>query len=315
MLKDTTRAVYEEMARRGVSCEIVDESRSLLRYKRNGRVYYLRSSVSEQSSAVGVIIADNKQLSSKIVKSLGVKVPDESIFLNLMEAKKFLQQYSEIVVKPIGEAHGNGVTMGVSNDDELQAAIDYAVLASRIHRKILLQKQVTGDDIRVLIIGGKYAAAARRVPAYIVGDGFATIKELIERENKENVDRGGDDTSKLGYISLAVAERFVDDTSLVPDKGERVQVVDVSNMGMGGTTEDVTDLVPQDVREQAAKIAEDLRLPTCGIDFITKNIEDSKGYYFIEINASPGLGIHLHPVKGSAQPVDVLFVDWLLEIT
>ena len=74
--------------------------------------------------------------------------------------------------------------------------------------RILVEKFAPGDDYRLLVVGDKMVAAARREPAQVIGDGCSTIRQLVDEVNADP--RRGDDHAtvlskiKLDPIALAV---------------------------------------------------------------------------------------------------------------
>lgn len=311
MLKVTAAAIVKELARRNIPYEIIDAERSMVQYMHKGTWRYIRSALDDSSSPVGVSIADSKPISSRLVRAMGIQAPDELILKDDTDLEGFLNTYGTVVVKPADAAHGDGVTINISDMNALAAAITIAKKHS-VSGIIIVQQQVDGNDLRVLVIGGKVAAATERVSALVTGDGVSTILQLIEQEN-ENPDRGENYTKKLNVINMDAVRSFLkDNVHAVAKKGEKVQVVGPVNIGLGGTSTDKTDIIPASIAAEACAIAEKLHLNVCGVDFITSDMADETKYFYIEANSCPSFGLHLYPAVGKTRPVDVLFVDHLL---
>ena len=312
MLKITAASVAKEFTRRGIPFEVIDEARSMLKFKHNDAWKYVRGSLDDSASPVGVSIADSKSICSKMVSAIGVMTPDE-FFVAPHDNLMFPDALGTVVVKPSDAAHGNGVTINVKTQEELDKAIDTARTHS-VSGNVLVQQQVSGNDLRVLVINGKIAAATERVPASVTGNGIFSIEQLIERENADNPDRGENYMKKLNFIDIQAAKTYLaKKLQNVPQKDETVQVVRAVNIGLGGTSIDRTDELPRVIAEQALAIARELHVNVCGVDFMTSDIADDKKYYFIEANACPSFGLHLNPAEGKPRPVDIMFVDYLLE--
>jgi cyanophycin synthetase len=313
--KITARNIYQELQARGVETEVIDAEAGLLRYRKGGQWHIVRSSTPDTSSFTGGFMSDRKPLAYAIAQSEGVPIPRTCVVDVGEDAPAYdlLKTCSPLVVKPSDGAHGDGVTVGVTTAQQLKVAIQQAKAATQ-KGKVVVQQQVNGDDMRVLIIGGRVVAAAHRLPAKVIGDGKRTIRELIEYENTTDPDRGYNYEKKLNKIDLPAAERFLGERldSEVPSNGERVQVVGTANIGTGGEAHDVTDDVQASpLAGYAEQLAQAFRLDVCGVDFLW---DKPKGeLYFIEINACPSFGLHLMPVQGRPRNVAKDFVDFLLQ--
>jgi len=313
MLRITAKSIIDEFDARGITYQIVNETRSIVRYKIGDTWRFLRSSLTEFASPVGVSIADNKHLTREIIKLLDIQAPAEVAVKSIDNAQELLSAHDEIVIKPCDAAHGNGVSTGITSAKHLAKAVDYAREASP-SGDVIAQEMVYGQDIRILIIGGSYAAACERVPACVNGDGSSTVEELIFEENDTNPLRGDNYTNALNKIDMSAAKQFSGaKLHETPRKNEEVQVVGTANLGTGGMSRDITDLIPQAIIEQAESISKFVGLPICGVDYIAEDIADAKTYNLIELNACPSFGLHLYPTTGKQQPVDILFVDYLME--
>lgn len=315
MLKTTARSIFDELQRRSIEVEIIDASTGLIGYRSNGVWHYVSSSTPASSSAVGAKIANSKQATSKVAESIKIKTPLTAVDLDDSAARDFLQLHKQVVVKPTDGAHGNGVTTDIMTVQHLETSIASARLADS-KDSYIMQNQVDGDDVRILIINGKFTAAAMRRPAEVHGDGIRTLRSLIQHENKTNTERGLNYTKTLNVIDIVAAEQYLGvlmDT-VVPESGEVVRVTGPANIGTGGTAYDVTERIPEAIRSQSEAIASEISLSTLGVDFMAVDIDDPETYAFIEANSCPSFGLHLSPHRGDSQPVDRLFVDYLLEV-
>ncbi len=173
-----------------------------------------------------------------------------------------------------------------------------------------------GADYRLLIVGDKVVAAARREPAQVIGDGMSTIRELVDEINRDP--RRSDDHAtaltkiKLEAIALAtLAEQNYTPDSVVP-AGERVLIRRNANLSTGGTATDVTDRVHPEVAARAIEAARVVGLDMAGVDVIAVDISrplEEQGGVVVEVNAGPGLRMHLEPSAGNARPVGEAIVD------
>lgn len=313
MLRITARSIAKEFDSRGVKYEIVDKDKSILRYKNHAKWHYLRSSLCEFASPVGVSIADNKRVSRIVAQELGLNTPEECDANSTKDTRQFLKQHKRLVVKPIDAAHGDGVTTGVSSMSKAEVAIEIARGYSP-SKTVILQEMVDGEDLRLLVIDKKVVAATKRVHASVTGDGVSTIEELINNENSQNDLRGENYMKSLNIIDIDAARRHLGKNMLtVVREGVSVPVVGTANIGTGGTCVDITDSIPKEAQQKAVDFSQHIGLPVCAVDFIASDITYEKSYKFIEVNSCPSFGLHLRPSVGNAQPVDILFVDYLME--
>ncbi len=308
MLKITAQLLVKEATARRWPVEIVDDSVGLLRITLpNGHVALLRSVVSETVGALQVWIADNKSLTYRFAEEFGVSYPKTWKLTSEDDGMAALEACNTIVIKPLDASHGHGVTVGVSTEEALQGALQEA---RRYGSPVLAQQYVTGDDYRLLYIGGELAAACIRVPAQVIGDGERTIKQLIELENTRP-ERGTDYTTRLNHIDIAAAERYLGERleGEIPPEGQVTQVVGTANIGTGGQSIDRTADVPEILLTEARKMVDGLKMSICGVDFMYDKATGEA--YFIELNVSPSFGLHAFPHEGAPQPVAKLYLDWL----
>ncbi len=137
---------------------------------------------SEQTSAIGVDIAGDKGVTKQLLSAAGIPVAEWVVVGSAGEAvDAFAQLDAPVVVKPVSGHHGQDVFV-VFTVEEVVAAYDAAAAGGRL---VLVESYVTGRDYRVLVVGGRVAAAAELSPARVVGDGVSEIAALVERVNAD----------------------------------------------------------------------------------------------------------------------------------
>ncbi len=222
-----------------------------------------------------------------------------------------------MVMKPVGLTGGHAVFTGLNSVKELEEAWDKIKdhMASKPHLRekqgnIIIQKQVSGKDYRVLVINGKVEIATHRIPARVEGDGKHTIRELIEIENENPARDKSLPTHTLKPIVIdeelekVVKENgySLDDT---PPNGEIVQVRNVASMSQGGITADVTDKLNPQIRFICESMAKSIHANVLGIDVlvedITKPLTPENGS-ILEMNTMPEAYLNTHPVIGKQYP-------------
>jgi cyanophycin synthetase len=292
-------------------------SRSLLRLGQGRHQRLVCAALTSQSSAVGVDIAADKNLSKQMLAAAGIPVPDGIAAWSADEAAEAARQLGgQVVIKPLGGSHGSNLTIGVRTAGEAAAAYLKAAVKTDA---VLVEAFVPGTDYRVLVIDGRIAAAAELRPASVTGDGEHTIGQLVAIANTDPR-RGQGHSRELTRIKLdtdAMAhldELGLDDHS-VPAGGQLVTLRRNANLSTGGTSRDVTELVHPEVADMCSRAAAVSGLDVCGIDLRLADISVPPGSGqpggVIELNACPGLRMHLAPTEGTARDVASMVVDSL----
>lgn len=311
-MNTSVNEIYAALQKRGVDVDpvVLPSGATMLLFDYAGKVRSISGTSPDLTSATGRTIANNKYATYTYAQRLGMPVPMTESYVDATQAEAFLGSYGRIVVKPLDGAHGNGVTTGIVTTEQLRSAVDKARTVSD---NVILQQQVTGSDLRILVIGGQLAAVAERVPASVTGDGERSVKALIEHENASNPLRGLNYEKPLNRIDVDVASQFLGEAGMsdVPAKNENVIVVGTANIGTGGHAVNRTGLVPAAMVEQAVMLAESIGVYTCGVDFLYD--ADRQEWHLIEVNSSPSFGLHLWPTEGDPIDVTELFVSRLLQ--
>ncbi|XWK86644.1 MAG: cyanophycin synthetase [Phormidium sp.] len=223
-----------------------------------------------------------------------------------------------VAVKPVVGHKGIGVTANVQNGDELEHAFNRAVKAIPETQPvdIIVEKSYHGSDFRLLCVNGKFVAATERRPAWVVGDGYSTIAELIDKENGKP-ERLDTPTSPMGKIQVDEAmEMYLDEQNLTMDSvieaDKTIYLRKVANLSAGGVSIDATPTVHPDNIILAQDIAQHFRLVCMGIDVITGTLAESwktGNFAILEINAAPGIYMHLNPAFGESVDVPSFIVE------
>jgi cyanophycin synthetase len=218
-----------------------------------------------------------------------------------------------VVVKPSDGNHARGVFTNLMAREEVEAAYAAAVVEGS---GVIVERYVRGSEHRLLIVGGKLAAAARGEVAKVIGDGQSTINELIDSQINSDPRRGAAEEFVLDIIDLSdnpVARLEVSRQGFTPDAippaGREVLIV-----RSGNHTDDVTDLVHPETAATASLAARIVGLDIAGVDLVCEDISrplDAQRGAIVEVNAGPGLLMHLKPAIGQPRPVGRAIVDEL----
>ncbi|MEM1434538.1 MAG: cyanophycin synthetase [Pseudomonadota bacterium] len=276
----------------------------------------LQATITSETPHIAVELASEKDETNRILGDLGLPVPRQAVVGRLRRAEQAAERIGyPVVVKPLDANHGRGVTTDIRTADELEAAYDKAKEHSKV---VIVETYLEGLDHRLLVVNGRLIAAAKRVPAHVVGDGTHTVVELVERIN-EDPRRGIGHEKVLTRISLdAQAERMLADKGYDQDSvlaaDEVVYLQPTANLSTGGTAVDVTDVIHPDNRSMAERAILALGLDVGGVDFITTDITRSYrevGGGICECNAAPGFRMHVAPSEGTPRDVAGPVIDML----
>jgi len=276
----------------------------------------IQATVTSDTSSIGVEIACDKEDTKHLLGQAQVPVPKGDIIRSERGLKEAIEYVGyPIVLKPINGNHGRGITANVNNWEDALVAFE---AAKAISRSVIVEKYITGEDYRLLVINYKLVAAAKRTPAHVEGDGSSTIQQLIDSVN-EDPRRGYGHEKVLTIIKvddmtkgiLEAAELTLD--SVLPE-GKILQLKDTANLSTGGTATDVLDLVHPANVFMAERISKIIGLDICGIDVMTSDISiplKETGGAVLEVNAGPGFRMHLAPTSGLPRNVAFPVIDML----
>ncbi|HEY0079684.1 MAG TPA: cyanophycin synthetase [Pyrinomonadaceae bacterium] len=312
-LGPSTKAIVDEAARRGVPWFRIGQG-SLVQLGYGKQRKFIQAAICDDTRAIGVELAGDKDLTKTLLEQISIPVPRGIRAETGDEAVDALERIgAPVVVKPLDGRQGKGVSLNLSTPEEVAHAFH---LAREFSDYVLVEEQCMGKNYRVLVIDGEMAAASERLPAHVVGDGFRTVSELIELTNRDPLRGEGHEKPLtqivIDPIVLAHLQKNGMGLDHIPRAGETVFLRDGINLSTGGTASDVTRLVHPSVAQMCIRAARVVGLNICGVDLvledIAKPLSEQRGGV-IELNASPGLRMHLYPSEGRAQNVAEKIVD------
>ncbi|YAL81873.1 cyanophycin synthetase [Dermacoccaceae bacterium W4C1] len=313
----STAAIIEEAVSRDIPFTRLNEH-SLVQLGQGVHAQRIRATMTSRTSALAVDIAGDKNLTTRLLSSAGLPVPKAETVRSADSAAAAARRVGyPVVVKPLDGNHGRGVCLNLTDGEQVRQAFDVAVAQSR-RGIVQVESYITGKDYRCLIIGGRMAAIAERVPAHVIGDGEHTVAELVEMTNADP--RRGVGHEKV-LTRIVVDEAAIElvreqgfEMDQVPPVEVMVKLVMTGNMSTGGISVDRTvDAHPDNVEiaEEAARL---IGLDVAGIDFICPDITlpvRETGGAICEVNAAPGFRMHTHPTVGEPQFIAKPVVDLL----
>ena len=314
-LGPSTRSIVEAAKARGIPSRRLTEG-SLVRLGQGAKQRRILAAETDCTGAVAETIAQDKELTRTLLAEAGIPVPEGRPVADAADAWVVAEEIgTPVVVKPRYGNQGRGVSVDLATREEVERAWQ---VAREEDSSVVVERFVAGDDYRLLVVGGAVVAAARRHPPTVVGDGALSVRQLVEKVN-EDPRRCGDHAGSLSPVAIDdVALAVLQEQGLVPESipevGRMVLLRQNANLSTGGTAEDVTDAVHPEVAARAIEAARIIGLDVAGIDIVTSDIsqplEPQRGVV-IEVNAGPGLRMHLEPTVGTPRNVGAAIVDTL----
>jgi cyanophycin synthetase len=313
----STQALLDEAALRDIPYIRLNEH-SLVQLGQGVHQKRIRATMTSETSALATDIASDKELTLSLLANAGLPVPKSDSVRDADHAVAAAKRIGyPVVVKPLDGNHGRGVGLDLRDEDAVRAAFEVAKRESR-RGWVLVESFVTGNDYRVLVVGGRMAALAERVAAHVVGDGTHTVAELVEETNADPRRGVGHEKVltriKLDDAAVELLRKQGYEPGSVPGKGEVVRLTLTGNMSTGGISIDRTMEAHPDNVEIAENAARVVGLDVAGIDFIAPDIGEpvrETGGAIVEVNAAPGFRMHTHPTVGEPQYVAKPVLDLL----
>ena len=312
-LGPSTGAIVAAGLERGIPFYRLSEG-SLIQFGWGSRQRRIQAAEMDRTSAIAQSIAQDKQLSKQLLAAAGVPVPEGQTIDNVDEAWAVACALGlPVVVKPQDGNHGRGVTVNVETREQLEAGFRSAAEAGS---RVIVERYIPGSDYRMLVIGDKLIAAARREPPLVTGDGVQTIQALVDEVNRDPRRGSGHATSltriPIDDIALACLANQNLTLDAVPALGQPVVLRNNANLSTGGTATDVTDQVHPELAARAVTAAQMVGLEICGVDVVCQSVlrpleEQSGGV--VEVNAAPGLRMHLSPSYGTGRRVGEAIIN------
>lgn len=283
-------------------------------FEYEGKEYKFAVAKGEDVTQEAMKIAKDKYITKNYLLEKNVSVPQGKKFDKTTDDEMILNYANQlgypVVLKPTNANLGEGVIANIQNKGELEQALKQ-VRNDLGYQNIIVEKHIEGEEVRVYVINGKVIAAMKRIPAYIIGDGKHTIKELIALKNEErrkNPNYKGrniiidkelkQNIEKVGY-----------DLNSILEEGKQLFLRNKSNISAGGESIDVTDEITDEIKNLAVAATKAIPgLAQAGVDIIVNEKENSGAV--LEINTRPGIGGHLFPSEGKARDIPKAIIDY-----
>ncbi|MFZ4535991.1 cyanophycin synthetase [Propionivibrio sp.] len=268
----------------------------------------------DRTSAIAETISRDKDLTKFLLQSCGLPIPEGRLVVDADDAWEAAEEIGlPVVVKPRDGNHGRGVSTNLTSRQDVEAAYQLALDEAG---EVIVERFILGNEHRLLVVGGKLVAAARGEEACVTGDGESTITKLIDDQLNSDPRRGTTENCPLNLIlleddpavRLELERQGFHADSIAPD-GQKILIQRNGNVAL-----DVTDLVHPSVAAVASLAARIVGLDIAGVDLVCEDISrplDEQRGAIVEVNAGPGLLMHLKHANGGPRPVGRAIVEHL----
>ena len=317
-LGPSTGSIVQSAVERNIPYRRLTEG-SLVQFGWGSKQKRIQAAETSQTSAIAEAIAQDKELTKDLLHAAGVAVPMGKVVDNAEDAVQVAHDLGKlgntVVIKPRDGNQGKGVAVNIQSESQVREAFE---VAQHYGSKIIVERYMPGQDFRLLVVGDKLIAAARRDPPNVNGDGVSTIQQLVDKVNLDPLRGDGHATPltkiRLDDIAIATLAKQNYQIDSIPRVGERIVLRNNANLSTGGSATDVTDDVHPDLAASAVTAAKMVGLDICGVDVVCEAVYKSleeQGGGVVEVNAAPGLRMHLNPSYGKAQPVGEAIISLL----
>jgi cyanophycin synthetase len=296
----------------GVRITMLDEERSLREFEKAGKKVLVLHDMPSLNELISARLVSDKALVKRVLHRYGILVPPGTKETRISKVFELIDRgilKFPLVVKPVEGSQGSAVFVGVDDKRWLSIAIQEVFKYNRRTKgrtnSFIVEKFVRGDDYRLLVLDGKVLTVLMRKPAYVIGDGTSSIRQLIDQYNRQP------EVGKFQPLCPIVRDLELDrhirqqnltENTIVP-KGKRIVLRKNANVSTGGRSFECADRVHPEYKKMALRIAKIFKLRFCGIDLIATDISKFTDFAVIEINETPGFDIHEQPYRGRPFPV------------
>jgi cyanophycin synthetase len=240
-------------------------------------------------------VASDKPLSYRLLTEAGIPVPEHVVIdpRDFPEAQSFLERGpAPCLVKPATGRGGEGVIGSIRTPSQLRRALLHASAESSV---LLVERQLDGDQFRVVVLQGEILAILRRVRPRVLGDGEASVAELMRREYEARLKvegAAGLKPFRIGLDCVHTLEEQGFSLSSVPPADASVTVMTATNFGGTRDSEAIASPFSAKVEAEIVRSADVLGVRLAGVDLITSDPSRSLascGGAILDVGPAPAL--------------------------
>jgi cyanophycin synthetase len=305
-LGPSTRAILAAAEARDIPWQRLNDG-NLVQLGHGARARRVWTAETDRTSAIGETVSRDKELVRSLLEACGVPVPEGRAVTSAEDAWEAAQDMGlPVVVKPRDGNHGRGVSLDLATREEVEEAWRIALPEGS---DVLVERCIRGVEHRLLVVGNRLVAAARGEEAWVTGDGASTVQALVDAQLNTDPRRGTTEEFPLNVIRLTddpvclfdLRRQGLSGPDAVPSAGARIRV-----QRNGNVVHDCTDQVHPRVAAKAVLAARIVGLDIAGVDLVAEDVSrplEDQGGAIVEVNAGPGLLMHLRPASGQPRPV------------
>ncbi len=315
LLGPSTQAIADEAENRKIPYQRLD-SYNLVQLGTGKYNKRIRATITSDTNLIAVETADNKYLTTLMLKDAGIPVLETIKTNKLGDIFAFYNKLNApIVIKPTEGYLGKNLRVNLKEKKKIEDAYHYAM---QYNEEVIAQPYYNGNVYRLLVINYKFIAATELIPPYITGNSSETIQQLIDKLNTDPARQKGDKSNltkvEIDDITIDIIKLKGYDLSSVLEEGEVLYLKNSGNMRLGGTAKDVTDIVHPFTVFLAERASKVINLNVAGIDIIAEDISkpfESNPGYILEVNAAPDFRMHIMPTIGNKRDVASKLIEML----
>lgn len=317
-LDASSQLILYEAEKIGIQWRIVPDT-EIIELNYNNKIQYFRKKTPSTNSSISAAVCREKfackvllqRANINVVSGFTIYKDDSDIYIESLW--KSLQK--PLVLKPSQGTEGKGVEVNLTKFSDCLNKVREYFESPLYEGGLILEEMFIGSEYRILATREKVMAVMERKPAFIVGDGEHSVKDLVELENNNSL-RNIAKTLYPHIILDSTSKELLDEQGLdltsIPAKDQLVRLKRVSNISVGGVAIDRTDEIHESVREIALQAVQAIPgLMWAGIDFMTKDIfapQSQTSYVIIEINSAPEFDMHDIPMQGKSRGITKEFL-------
>ena len=308
------QVIFDSLIEAGIQVQVISKRFKVLRVTHLGQNILIKGTSFPVNSQPSCIIANNKYLTKKILKSENILTPESYLAQTSRQARLIIinKNLFPCVLKPSTGAHGNKVYANIETLQELDAIMP-DIFPVKGKKDVLIEEFVSGSDYRVLVVGNKISAIMERIPAHVIGDGVSSLRQLITKFNKNPLVGKKYEKPMCKILLNGEVKRNLKKKGLnlgyIPENNQQVMLRQNANISTGGIGMDATKEAPEIVKNTAIQAAKAIGIEITGVDIIYNKL--SQKAYVLELNDQPGIDIHHYPVIGQAQNVALDIINYL----
>lgn len=295
----------------GIKSEVIVRS-LMAKFTYKEKHWFIINTVLPVNNVPSSTIAKRKNLTYKVLNKHKIPVAEQLEATEYKDALEFYKKHMNVVVKPVQNLGGKGVSILPRTEDEFMMAYQHAEKNDKSKTKVnvLVERFITGNNYRLLVCDNKVIGAVYRKPAAVIGDGIHSISDLISIANQQRKDNLlmpiliDTEVAKC----LALKDLTMDFT---PQNGQEILLRFNANLSTGGTTEECLTQIDPYYLDLAVKASKTIGLKVAGVDLIAEDITKQDNCVINEINYNPGLRVHYKVDKGDVYPVAVPIMHYI----